>query len=129
MNQTWPALVGSVAPIRHGVVAWAAHAGATDRALDDVALAVSEAVTNCCVHAFIHAPQPGSITVLASVISETHVRIVITDDGSGLNPRSDSPGVGLGLALIAQLSNDLVIGDAPGGGTVVQMDLPLTRAG
>ena len=125
---TWPAVVESVAPIRHTVVRWAEGAGATERALDDVALAVSEAATNCCVHAFIDAPRPGSITVEATVLSETHVRILISDDGSGLTPRPDSPGLGLGLALISQVTDGLVIRDAAGGGTVVQMDLPFARA-
>ena len=62
---------------------------------------------------------------MATVISETHIRIVVSDDGSGLTARPDSPGLGLGLPIIAHITDDLVIHDAPGGGTVVQMDLPL----
>ena len=129
MEGTWPAVVASVTPIRHFVVAWAALAGATGQALDDIALAVSEAVTNACVHAFVDAPRPGSVTVAAGIVSATHVRMVVADDGCGLAPRTDSPGGGLGLALIAQIADDLAITHARGGGTVVRMLLPLTRAG
>jgi serine/threonine-protein kinase RsbW len=50
------------------------------------------------------------------------VTVRVHDDGGGLHPRADSPGMGLGLPLIAQVADELEIGPAEGGrGTQVAM--------
>ena len=43
--------------------------------------------------------------------------ISIWDDGGGMQPRADSPGVGLGLPLVAALTERFEIESRPGGGT------------
>jgi anti-sigma regulatory factor (Ser/Thr protein kinase) len=37
------------------------------------------------------------------------VELVVTDDGHGMSPRPDSPGLGLGLPLIASLADKMEI--------------------
>ena len=115
--------------MRTGVVSFAAQHGASLPAQTDIALAVSEAVTNSVVHAFVHQPA-GTISLFAeAAIDALHVRI--TDDGSGMNPRPDSPGMGLGLSLIARLTSSLELVTGPKGrGTEMRLsfDAPGMRA-
>jgi serine/threonine-protein kinase RsbW len=68
----------------------------------DVKLAVSEACANVVMHAYAGG-DPGELEIEA----EPHgnlLRIVVRDEGHGLRPRADSPGAGLGLPLIATLT-------------------------
>ncbi len=55
------------------------------------------------------------------------LRILVRDDGHGLQPRVDSPGLGLGLPLIAQLSSASDIRTSQDGGTEVAMTFDLDR--
>ena len=50
---------------------------------------------------------------------------LIADDGRGMPPRSDSPGLGLGLPLISDLATSLEIADGDGSGTVLHMTFAL----
>jgi serine/threonine-protein kinase RsbW len=50
--------------------------------------------------------------------------VTVTDTGSGLTPRTDSPGLGLGLAVIAQITSDLRVEEPRGGGTRMRMVFP-----
>jgi serine/threonine-protein kinase RsbW/stage II sporulation protein AB (anti-sigma F factor) len=53
--------------------------------------------------------------------------VVVSDEGTGIAPRSDSPGVGFGLPLIARLAHRLEIGHNGLGGAKVTM--AFARAG
>ena len=123
------ALASTVAVMRTGVVSFAAQHGASLRAQTDIALAVSEAVTNSVVHAFVHQPA-GTISLFAeAAVDALHVRIA--DDGGGMSPRTDSPGMGLGLHLIERLSSSFELGAGPRGrGTemLLSFDAPGMRA-
>jgi anti-sigma regulatory factor (Ser/Thr protein kinase) len=88
---------------------------AVDR--DAIGMVVSEAVTNAVIHAYRDREQPGAVHVSARLDDEG-VEIAVADDGIGLRPRMDSPGVGLGMPLIADLADRVVI-TADGSGTRV----------
>jgi anti-sigma regulatory factor (Ser/Thr protein kinase) len=105
--------------IREEVKAYAAEHGAADP--DAVALAVSEAVTNAVVHAYVDAPEPGEIEVVAQMVAGDVLEIFVCDDGRGMLPRHDSPGVGLGLPLVATLAETFEVQARSGGGTQVRM--------
>jgi anti-sigma regulatory factor (Ser/Thr protein kinase) len=94
--------------------------------LEAVRLAVSEALANAVVHAY--SERPGSIQVTAAVAAD-ELWVLISDDGCGMHPRTDSPGLGLGLALIAQVSDSLEIISRGIGGTEVRMRFTLETAG
>jgi serine/threonine-protein kinase RsbW/stage II sporulation protein AB (anti-sigma F factor) len=49
------------------------------------------------------------------------VRFTVSDAGRGLIPRPDSPGLGLGLAIIAQIADEFEIDEPDAGGTRVRM--------
>ena len=88
--------------IRREVRDFALEHGAADP--NAVALAVSEAVTNAIVHAYVGRPEPGEIEVVAQRAADDRLEILVCDDGRGMLPRPDSPGVGLGLPLVATLA-------------------------
>jgi anti-sigma regulatory factor (Ser/Thr protein kinase) len=125
LSQTYPAEPTSVAKARAALSEFAAAAGATLRQVDDVRLATSEAVTNSVLHGY--RGKPGSIYVTAAAVSG-ELWILIADDGCGLEPSADRPGLGFGLGLISQVSDDLVIAPRAGGGTEVRMSFRLVGA-
>ena len=112
--------------IRRTVVGFAETAGADPSARDNIALAVSEAAANAAVHAFRGAPVPGSIRVSTEVLGDGRVSVVLTDDGCGLTPRADSTGLGLGLTIIAELTQELEVVSGPEGGTELRMEFALS---
>jgi len=100
----------SVARLRHAVVTFAARSGASVRQREDIALAVSEALSNAVLHAYPGPDDSGAIDVRAS-LSHGDLVVVVRDTGVGLVPRVDSPGLGLGLAVIDQVTQHLELID------------------
>jgi serine/threonine-protein kinase RsbW/stage II sporulation protein AB (anti-sigma F factor) len=86
----------------------------------DVALAVSEAVTNTVIHAYRDG-RAGEVRVVACAEPDRLV-VVVRDYGCGMSPHPDSPGLGLGLSVIGRLCTELNI-ERPedGGGTRLRM--------
>ena len=109
----------SVGEARRSVSAFAADHGADPA---DVALAVSEGVSNAVIHAF-RDREPGRIDVRA-IVDGDRVVVSISDDGVGVTPNPASPGLGLGLALIGSLTDGIELRRAPGRGTTLVMRFP-----
>lgn len=123
-EQRFPAEARFVAPARHAVTRLARRAGMDALTLDDLALALSEAVTNGVMHA-----RASSVVVRADVVDDA-LLVTITDDGMGMRPRLDSPGLGLGLTLMGRCCNRIQVGPGPGGtGTAVRMSFALPATG
>ena len=91
--------------------------------LADIALVVSEALTNAAMHAYVGMP-PGPIALVAA-LSDGSLRVTVTDEGRGMVPRTDSPGLGLGLGLISRLTDVLEISSPDGRGTKVSVSFRL----
>jgi serine/threonine-protein kinase RsbW len=124
LGHTTPALAENVAPLRRAVVELAARAGADERTLADIALAVGEACGNVVVHAY--PPGETGPLVLEAEVVDGRLYVTVSDQGRGLIPRPDSPGLGLGLPLIGNLCGSLEIDrGADDVGTRVQMDFAL----
>src|SRR4051794_15497865 len=79
---------------------------AVDR--DAVGVVVSEAVTNAVIHAYRDRTHPGVVHVSAS-LADDGVEVAVDDDGLGMRPRGDSPGVGLGLPLMGDLADHIEV--------------------
>ncbi len=124
LDATYEATPGSIAEARARLARFAAGAGATPTLIDAVRLAASEAMTNCVLHAY--RGEPGEIHVNAALVSG-QLWIRISDDGPGLEPRADRPGLGLGLGLISQVSDDFAVVSRASGGTEVRMRFSLDR--
>src|SRR5256885_17090703 len=120
LARTWPAEPYAAPQIRRSVLRYAHSAGMSAPALHGVALAVTEAANNASIHAFGDGDGLGHITLDAAV-DDGHLDVAISDDGRGMHPRTDSPGMGAGLLIIAQLVERLRIEDGPGGGTRLSM--------
>jgi serine/threonine-protein kinase RsbW len=100
-----PALAEEVGEVRHAAVEFAHDQGVADPTLEDLRLAISEAVSNAVLHAFRTRDRPGTVTVTVDVASAAVVEAVVTDDGMGMSSRDDSPGLGLGLGLIGSVAD------------------------
>ena len=91
--------------------------------LSDIKLAVTEACTNVVVHAYPDAEGPMEIS--ASIDDAQRLTVVVRDQGNGIVPRADSPGLGLGLPLIATLSDSVELGRDGSENTEVRMTFNL----
>jgi serine/threonine-protein kinase RsbW len=121
------ATADSVGAARRAVAAYCARLGATRPLTDRVMLSVSEAVTNALVHAYRHVAEPGAERIELEAHCDAEALIVIVRDfGCGMAPRLDSPGLGLGLPLIAASTSSVQIDTPPEGGcTEISMQFPL----
>jgi anti-sigma regulatory factor (Ser/Thr protein kinase) len=57
----------------------------------------------------------------ACCVDAEEIEIVVRDDGSGMAPRHDSPGLGLGLPLIRRVADGFDHRMPPDGGTELWM--------
>lgn len=119
LNQSYPAVPESVPIARQAVTAAATAAGAGGDRLEEIRLAVSEALTNAVLHAYKNG-DPGHFHLTAAV-APGELWVLIADDGRGMHAWNDSNGLGIGLSLISGLSDDFSIVTRASGGTEVQM--------
>jgi anti-sigma regulatory factor (Ser/Thr protein kinase) len=98
----------SVRLVRHAVVDLVRRHGAPPALLGKVALAVSEAASNVVEHAYPGRRIPGRLHYDAD-IEDGDLEIVIADDGDGVRADHESAGLGLGLQVIAGVSDDFAI--------------------
>jgi serine/threonine-protein kinase RsbW len=130
LSATFPAVPESVPRARAALTRFARDAGADGDRLEAIQLAASEAVTNAVMHAYANRSPAASgadratIQISASKVA-SEVWLLIADSGTGLRVRRNSPGLGLGLALIAQLADDLQILSRGTGGTELRMRFEL----
>jgi serine/threonine-protein kinase RsbW len=118
-----PARAENVAVVRHAFGGFAEALSVDEQTLADIKLAVTEACTNVVIHAYDDG-QDGNLEVDAS-IDDSRLTVVIRDNGRGIVPRPDSPGLGLGLPLIATLAESLELGKDHGDNTEVRMTFRL----
>src|SRR3954454_10895722 len=87
-SQHWSARPGpqEVSRLRHAVTDYASSHGMQAAAVQDLAIAVSEIVSNAVMHAYPFDRDDGTITVMATA-EANEVTIRVVDDGIGLRPR------------------------------------------
>jgi anti-sigma regulatory factor (Ser/Thr protein kinase) len=117
----------SVGRARAELARFASRAGASGTLVDGLRLAVSEAVTNAVRHAY--PLDPGEIRVRA-LVGKDVLELVVSDDGCGVHrDRADDGGLGFGLALICELSDQMTLAPRSDGGTDVRMRFSLLESG
>ena len=114
---------------RSALSAFAAQADPTLDELADVKTAVSEAVTNCIVHAY--ANTIGPITLTAALYEDGTLRVAVADKGCGIPdvPKAMEPlfttggaeRAGLGFAVMESFMDSVKVRSAPGKGTRVTL--------
>jgi anti-sigma regulatory factor (Ser/Thr protein kinase) len=122
LSYSYPAVADSVPRAREALSTFAQEAGATGEKLDSIRLAVSEAATNVVVHAYDD--DSGRIQVDAG-LSAGELWVLIADEGLGMRPQSQSPGLGFGLSLMSQVCDKFEIATRSSGGIAVRMRFAL----
>lgn len=115
VREAFPAVAASLIAIRRAVESWAIEAGASPAVVAAAVLAIHEAATNAIVHGYGGGNPEEAVRVLLST-QPGWLRAVVADDGTGLRPRRNSPGMGLGFSIIGQLTDELELheGDRAG---------------
>jgi two-component system, sensor histidine kinase PdtaS len=96
-----------------------------------LAVAVTELMHNAVEHGF--AGRPGSMEISARR-TDSALQVVVLDDGVGLPAAFDlTASGGLGLSIVrtlveSELGGAISLGSAPGGGTAVTLEVPVSAA-
>jgi serine/threonine-protein kinase RsbW/stage II sporulation protein AB (anti-sigma F factor) len=123
---TFPSTPSGVGAMRREIAAFAQRAGMDEDGVGSVRLAVSEAATNAVVHAYREG-ESGELLVRAYVDARELI-VIVSDMGLGLAPRSDSPGLGLGMPLMATVTTRFEV-TSDGNGTRIHMAFALPTDG
>lgn len=124
LSEVYPATAETVPNARRWATNFATQAGARPETVEAVKLAVSEAVTNVVVHAY--RDRPGSLQLTAAM-ADDELWVLVADEGEGHQSPPEDPGLGWGLALIADACDQFMITERSGGGTELRMRFPLDR--
>ena len=126
----FPSRSANEAFARSAVACFAAQMDPTLEELGDIRTAVSEAVTNCIVHAY--PDRLGPITMTAAIYEGGVVRITITDRGVGIpdiekamepmfTTGDAEERAGLGFAVMQSFMDKVKVSSTPGRGTRVTL--------
>jgi anti-sigma regulatory factor (Ser/Thr protein kinase) len=118
VRDSYPAIAANVPVARHAIEECAIEAGATAEQLDAIRLASSEALTNAVLHAY--RAHTGHIHVTAKAVAG-EFWVLIADSGCGIHARPDSDGLGLGLALISEMTDGFSVVERSTGGTELRL--------
>jgi anti-sigma regulatory factor (Ser/Thr protein kinase) len=122
-----PARPEGVGVVRQALVGVADGLALDGGVLSDAKMAVTEACTNAVVHAYDDEAGRLDVEMFAD---ERALTVVVRDRGSGIQPRANRTGstaLGLGLPLIAALSDAFEVRGGPGIGTEVRMTFEYER--
>jgi serine/threonine-protein kinase RsbW len=122
-----PARPEGVGVVRQALVGVADGLALDGTVLSDAKMAVTEACTNAVVHAY---DDEGGRLDVEMYADEVALTVVVRDRGSGIQPRPNRTGstaLGLGLPLIAALSDAFEVRGGPGVGTEVRMTFSYER--
>lgn len=135
MTLEFPSKSCNEAFARAAVACFAAQLDPTMEELGDIRTAVSEAVTNCIVHAY--PDELGSIVLRCRILKGQTLDIVVKDKGVGIpdieqarRPMFTTGGSdrsGMGFTIMESFMTDLEIVSVAGKGTTVHMRRKLQR--
>ena len=87
-----------------------------------IRLAVTEACTNCVLHAYADESGTDATFALEARVEDDDLLVVVRDAGAGITSvRSGRAGLGFGLRLMRQAASSMDVVSLPGGGTSVAM--------
>ncbi len=131
----FPSRSANEAFARSAVACFAAQLDPTMEELGDIRTAVSEAVTNCIVHAY---PQElGTVMLRCRILKDNVLDIVVKDKGVGIPdvdkarmPMFTTGGAersGMGFTIMESFMTSISVTSEPGKGTTVHMRRKLQR--
>lgn len=122
---------------RAATAAFASQLDPTLEELGDIKTAVSEAVTNCIVHAY--PDNIGKVTMRLRIIDGDTLEIMVKDTGRGISdvaqarePLFTTGGEersGMGFTIMESFMDQLTVRSKPGKGTTVTMRRVVARRG
>src|SRR5690554_5477952 len=128
VTMEFPAEPDNVAFARTAAAMFASRLDFTLDELDEIKVAVSEAVTNCILHAY---PERTGWVRMELAVRDGSFHVTVADDGVGMADPGEflpagvtsRPGdcLGLGFTLMAEYMDTLAVDSSPGGGTRVRM--------
>ena len=131
----FPSKSSNEAFARSAVACFAAQMDPTLEELGDIRTAVSEAVTNCIVHAYPN--ELGIITLRCRILKDNVLDIVVKDKGVGIpdveqakRPMFTTGGSdrsGMGIPIMESFMSSFELTSLPGKGTTVHMRRKLQR--
>jgi stage II sporulation protein AB (anti-sigma F factor) len=120
---------------RTAVACFAAQLDPTLEEINDIKTAVSEAVTNCIVHAY--PDRIGRISIRARLLSGGNLEVVIRDWGVGIEDiekartplfsTGNEERSGMGFTIMESFMDSLRIRSVPGRGTTVTLKKKISR--
>ncbi len=117
---------------RVAVAAFASEIDYNVNDLEEIKVAVSEAVSNAIIHGYQQKPD-GVVKLTASLFADA-LEIIIEDQGKGIkelekaletNSSSDPERMGLGFVFMRSFMDEVELTSAPGEGTTVKMSKKL----
>ena len=137
MTLRLPALSVNDGVARAAVAAFCAQKNPSATELADIKCAVSEAVTNCIVHAYRE--SRGDIYITVILLQDNTVRVVIRDKGCGIADVNEArrplfttdaahERSGMGFTVMESFMDCLSVRSSVGRGTVVIMSKQLGRS-
>ena len=135
MSLEFPSKSANEGFARSAVACFAAQLDPTLEELGDIRTAVSEAVTNCIVHAY--PDELGIISLRCRILKDNTLDIVIKDKGIGIadldkarQPMFTTGGAdrsGMGFTIMESFMTTFSVTSKPGKGTCVHMRRKLQR--
>ena len=122
-----PARAEGVGVVRQALSGIADALEFDDAVVADMKMAVTEACTNVVVHAY---DGEDGLLEVDMLTAEDALTIAVRDHGCGIHPRpaaKRTPALGLGLPLIAALSDSFELRGSTGDGTEVRMTFAYDR--
>ena len=134
MSLDFPSRSSNEAFARSAVACFAAQMDPTLEELGDIRTAVSEAVTNCVVHAYKSLNGIGTIQITVRITDKGALKVRIKDTGCGMADiercmqplyTTDPEGErgGMGLPIMQSLSRKFTVKSTPGKGTTVAFEM------
>jgi serine/threonine-protein kinase RsbW len=116
LRLTLPATAENVMVVRQAVAGLGEALGLSGPRIADLKTVVTEACNNVVLHAYEDESGPLEVTAEPG---QGELEIVIADEGKGFRPRANAsgPSLGLGLPLIAALSDSFEISGGAGQGS------------
>ena len=131
----FPSKSANEAFARSAVACFASQLDPTLEEMGDIRTAVSEAVTNCIVHAY--PDEYGIITIRCRILKDNTLDVVVKDKGIGIEnleqarkPMFTTGGTersGMGFTIMESFMTTFSVASEPGKGTTVHMRRKLQR--
>ena len=137
MDLEFPSKSSNEAFARSAIACFAAQLDPTLDELGDIKTSVSEAVTNCIVHAYPE--QIGPVILKARILPDRVLDITVKDRGVGIEdieqarkPMFTTGGEdrsGMGITIMESFMTEFRISSTPGKGTTVHMKRKIIQRG